>query len=144
MEHIKIMGIKLLAIFFTVLAIFGIFHDVSFFDIVLISVLTTVISYVVGDLIFLRMFGNLWASFLDFGLAFVILWGIGIFIVGAEIPVATLSLLAAFFITCCEPFLHGYIVNRIPMKRQDNYSLNKLQTEFAEEADVHDLEKKEY
>lgn len=140
MDHLKVIAIKFLAIFFTILAIFTIFNQVTIDEILLLSVLTTIISYVVGDLLFLRLFGNIIASFLDFGLAFFTIWGLSLFIVGTNIPAITLALLSAFFISCCEPFVHGYMVNKIPMKRMDHYSMNQLQTEFSEEADVHDLD----
>jgi hypothetical protein len=109
-------------------------------DILLISLFTTVISYLIGDLIILRFAGNINATIADFGLAFVLLLAFSYLFIGYDIPLITLAILGSFFITCCEPFLHGYMVNKIPpANRKDFRALNQLQTEIAEEPDIHNL-----
>lgn len=141
MDHLKILGIKFIAIAFTVIAIFGVFNDIPIGTLLGISLLTTVISYLIGDLFLLRKFGNVIATIADFGLAFVSLWVLSAMFIGVGgYPIETISLLAAFFIACVEPFIHGYIVNRIPLEtRKDRRTLNQLQTEFAEESDAQDI-----
>jgi Protein of unknown function (DUF2512) len=142
MNHLKIVGIKFLAVFFTILAFFGVFHDMNLVEISVISILTTIVSYVIGDLLILRMAGNVKATIADFGLSFILVLIISYLLVGYDLPLITLSLLSSFFITCCEPFLHGFIVNKIPpIRRHDNRTLNQLQTEVAEEMDVYDIKK---
>ncbi|WP_163971461.1 YndM family protein [Oceanobacillus halotolerans] len=135
MEHIKAIGIKFVIIAFTVYAIFGVFHQANLINLLWISVLTTIIAYAIGDLLILRMFGNVVASFADFGLTFVSLWVLGNMFIWGNIPIITLSLISAFLIACSEPFVHGFVVNKITGTRHDNRTLNQLQTEFAEETD---------
>ncbi|MEN2768763.1 DUF2512 family protein [Ornithinibacillus xuwenensis] len=118
------------------------FHDMNLVEISVISILTTIVSYVIGDLLILRMAGNVKATIADFGLSFILVLIISYLLVGYDLPLITLSLLSSFFITCCEPFLHGFIVNEIPpIRRHDNRTLNQLQTEVAEEMDVYDIKK---
>ncbi|MFS0675001.1 DUF2512 family protein [Ornithinibacillus sp. 179-J 7C1 HS] len=142
MKHLEILGLKFGAVFITVLALYSVFREVSIVDIFLISMITTITSYILGDLIILRFAGNVKATIADFGLAFIILLVTSYMMIGYEVPLITLALLSSLFIACCEPFLHGYIVNQIkPNVRLDNRRLNQLQTEFAEEKDIYHLNK---
>ncbi|WP_099159204.1 YndM family protein [Virgibacillus ndiopensis] len=136
MDHIKSLLIKFVAIAFTVFALFGLFYNVSWASLLWISVLVTGISYAIGDLFLLRKYGNMTATISDFVLAFLSLWLFGNVFLEGNIPIVTISILAAFFIACCEPFIHSYIVNHIPVEsREDLRTMNQLQTEFAEEMD---------
>lgn len=140
MDHLKVIGLKFATIYMTVLALFGMFDETSLFDVFMISIITTIVSYLIGDLLVLRFAGNIKATIADFGLGFVLLIVSAYVFVGYTIPLITVSLLGAFFITCVEPFLHGYMVNKIePAVRHDNRTKNLLQTEFAEEADIYHL-----
>ncbi|MEC5425960.1 YndM family protein [Virgibacillus sp. C22-A2] len=136
MGHLKVLGIKFLVISFTIFAILGIFTFFTSTDLLLISFLVTGLAYLIGDLFILRKFGNMTATIADFPLAFLSLWIAGGLFGGGDYPVITTSLLAAFFITACEPFIHGYIVNQFSAySRKDHRKVNQLQTEFAEETD---------
>ncbi|GIO27171.1 DUF2512 family protein [Ornithinibacillus bavariensis] len=142
MNHLKILGIKFGAVLFTVFALYSVFQETSLMDIILISLFTTIVSYLIGDLFILRYAGNINATISDFGLAFVLLLIFSYVFIGYDIPLITLALLGSFFISCCEPFLHGYIVNKIPPAvRRDHRTLNQLQTEIADEPDIYKLKK---
>lgn len=145
MDHIKALGIKFIVISVTVFSLFGIFYDATLSNLFWISLLVTGISYLIGDLFILRKFGNITASIADFPLAFLSLWVLGSLFLAEGIPIVTISVLAAFFITCCEPFIHGYIENRFADgdEREDLRSLNQLQTEFSEETNEHTVANKE-
>jgi hypothetical protein len=133
MDYLKVLGMKFLAIAFAVYIIFGLFSNANWMNLLWISILVTGISYLVGDMVILRKFGNITATIADFGLAFFSLLILGSLFLGADVPIITTSLLAAFFITCCEPFIHGYIVDRFSpdsYEREDLRGLNQLQTEF--------------
>lgn len=148
MGYAKVLGIKFVAISITVLSIYGIFNHVTLSTLMMISLLTTIISFLIGDLVILRKFGNLVASIADFFLAFGTLWvlstlivGGGMPMVGGAVPILTTSLLSAFFIACVEPFVHEYMLNNFS---EYHHILDKrepldVQTEFAEEPDVHDI-----
>lgn len=142
MDHLKVLGMKFLAVAFAVYVIFGLFSNASWMNLLWISLLVTGISYLIGDMLILRKFGNITATIADFGLAFFSLLILGSLFLGADVPIITTSLLAAFFITCGEPFVHGYIVNRFSpdsYEREDLRGLNQLQTEFAEETNEHTI-----
>lgn len=141
MDYLKVLGIKFVAISITVLSIYGIFQFATLTNLIVISLLTTVVSFLIGDLLILRKTGNLVASIADFVLAFATLWVLSTMFVSAGVPIAATSLLSAFFIACVEPFVHEYMLYNIPAYR---HVLKKrepvdVQTEFAEEPDVHDI-----
>ncbi|MFD2759937.1 YndM family protein [Lentibacillus juripiscarius] len=137
MVHLKTLGIKAIAIGITVFSLFGIFYNANMMNLFWISVLVTGVSYLIGDLFVLRRFGNVVASVADFPLAFLSLWVLGSMFIDIGIPIVTTSLIAAFFITCCEPFIHTYITEQMEEKSWDEGERSpvtgQLQTEFAEE-----------
>lgn len=136
MHHVKALGLKFLIIAFTIYTIFGIFSDAGWVRLFWISLAVTGVSYLIGDMLVLRKFGNIPATILDFGLAFFSLFILGGLFLGPNVPLITTSILTAFFITCCEPFIHGYVVNHFStetFERKDWRSMNQMQTEFAEE-----------
>lgn len=148
MGYAKVLGIKFVAISVTVLSIYGIFNYVSLGSLMLVSLLTTIISFLIGDLVILRRFGNLVASIVDFFLSFGTLWVLSTLFVGGGLPMATgavpiltTSLLAAFFIACVEPFVHEYMLYNFSEYHDilDKREPREVQTEFAEEPDVHDI-----
>ncbi|MFC4556848.1 YndM family protein [Virgibacillus kekensis] len=142
MDHIKVLLMKFAAITITLFAIFGVFYEADFGELFLISLLVTGISYVLGDMFILRKYGNVTATISDFPLAFLSIWILGGMFFGNELPIITLSLLSAFFITCCEPFVHGYVANHFSVERHDLRGQNQLQTEFGEEMDATTLRDK--
>ncbi|SFB07262.1 Protein of unknown function [Lentibacillus halodurans] len=137
MIHLKTLGIKAIAIGVTVFSLFGIFYNANLTNLFWISVLTTGISYLIGDLFILRRFGNVTASIVDFPLAFLSIWLLCGLFIEASIPIITTSLMAAFFITCCEPFIHTYLTENLEKEkfeeRENSPRTGQLQTEFAEE-----------
>lgn len=141
MGYLKVLGIKFVAISITVLSIYGIFNFATLGNLIVISLLTTVVSFLVGDLLILRRSGNLVASIADFALSFATLWVLSTMFISVGAPIVTTSLLAAFFIACVEPFVHEYMLHTIPdyrhvLKKREPV---EVQTEFAEEPDVHDI-----
>lgn len=145
MHHIKALALKFLVIAFTIYTIYGIFAQTGWLRLFWISLAVTAISYLIGDLLILRQFGNITATISDFGLVFFSLFILGGLFLGANVPFITTSILAAFFITCCEPFIHGYLVNHFSTEsyeRKDQRSMNQLQTEFAEETNEHTIKSK--
>jgi hypothetical protein len=132
--NFKALGIKLIVHMITVLSIFGIFFDASLTNLVIIGIITTAISYLIGDRFLLRRFGNVKASIADFFLTFFTLAILGYLLIETDMPLITTSLFAAFFITLTEPFIHAYILeNEAKAKRKRPLRSGRLQTEFAEE-----------
>lgn len=132
--NIKALGIKFIINMIIVFSIFGIFYDASLVNLFIISVLTTVVAYVVGDLFILRRFGNVVASISDFFLAFVTLAILGVIFIQTEMPIVLASLFAAFFLTITEPFLHAYMQEKGPDEKKTRpLTRGRYQTEIAEE-----------
>lgn len=137
MVHLKTLGIKAIVIGITVFSLFGIFYNANLTNLFWVSVLATGITYLIGDLFILRRFGNVTASVADFPLAFLSIWLLCGWFIEASIPVITTSLMAAFFITCCEPFIHTYMTENLEEKKfeekENAERTSQLQTEFSEE-----------
>ncbi|TFJ92673.1 YndM family protein [Lentibacillus salicampi] len=143
MVYLKTLGIKAIAIGITVFSLFGIFYNADVMNLFWISLLTTGLSFLLGDLFVLRRFGNITASIADFPLAFLSIWLLGSLFIEASIPIATTSLMAAFFLTCCEPFIHTYMTENLEEERFEESEASprtgQLQTEFAKEFESEDL-----
>src|SRR5699024_11540620 len=108
MKHLKILGIKFVVIAVTVLSIFGVFNDIGLGNLLWISLFTTIITYLIGDLFVFRQLGNVIATLADFGLVFGVLWVLGSLFIGTGFPILTRALTAAFFIAAVGPFYHPF------------------------------------
>ncbi|ALX49313.1 YndM family protein [Lentibacillus amyloliquefaciens] len=146
MIHLKALGIKAIAIGITIFSLFGIFYNANLTNLFWVSVLTTGLTFLIGDLFVLRRFGNLTASVVDFPLAFLTIWLLCGMFIEASFPVISVALIAAFFITCCEPFIHTYLNENLEAERFEERKrepeAGRLQTEFSEEFDSDRLEDK--
>ncbi|WP_042146880.1 YndM family protein [Paucisalibacillus sp. EB02] len=142
--NLKAIVIKLIATMIIVFSIYGIFYDVSFFNLFLVGILTTTISYVVGDLFILRRYGNVVASISDFFLAFLTLSALGYLFIETAMPIVAASLFAAFFMSLVEPFLHAYMQEQDVNEKRNEYRtpIGNLQTEFAEETEAQSINRK--
>ncbi|GGJ96183.1 hypothetical protein GCM10007063_18320 [Lentibacillus kapialis] len=139
MVYLKTLGIKAIAIGITVFSLFGIFYNADVMNLFWISIFATGFSFLIGDLFVLRRFGNITASIVDFPLMFLTLWILGSLLIEAGLPIVTTAVMAAFFITCCEPFIHTYMTESLEEEefeeKEKSPSSARLQTEFAEEFD---------
>jgi hypothetical protein len=140
----KAIGIKLIIYTIVVFSIFGIFYHASIMNLILISVITTAVSYFIGDRYILPRTNNLMASLADFVLGFVTLAVLASFFVFTDMPVVLASLFASFILAVTEPLLHAYIQDREEKDSSHVRSVprGKLQTEFAEETDEETLLRK--
>src|SRR5699024_3053983 len=93
MGYAKVLGIKFVAISVTVLSIYGIFNHVSLGSLIMISLLTTIVSFLIGDLVILRKFGNLVASIVDFFLAFGTLCVLSLVFISGPLPLGSVDVL---------------------------------------------------
>ncbi|WP_029191002.1 DUF2512 family protein [Ornithinibacillus scapharcae] len=138
--NVKAIGIKLIINLIVVFSIFGIFYDASLVSLLLISLITTAVAYVVGDRYLLKRFGNVKASIADFFLAFLTLAVLGALLIATDMPIVLASLFAAFLLTLTEPLLHVYMTDRHSAVKDDRPTpirqMGNFQTEFAEESDT--------
>ncbi|MBM7691076.1 hypothetical protein JOC77_000481 [Peribacillus deserti] len=116
MRHILPLLIKFIATFSMLGIILGLFNNFSIFDVLVISILLTVIAYILGDLVILRRTNNLIATAADFGLAFFLIWLLSRNLTFQDNLVSA-SLAAALGVTLFE-----YIFHRI-IPRGDNRSV---------------------
>lgn len=101
---------KLVATFLASWIIFGMFLDNPMTYVLILSVLATIINYLLGDLVMLPKFGNLVASIGDGVLGALTAYIIGLLAVSFNTTIATL-LLFAVVVAVFEYFFHRYLQN---------------------------------
>ncbi|WP_047982220.1 YndM family protein [Ornithinibacillus contaminans] len=126
--------------------ILGLFYDVSFLNILLTSIILSVISYI-ADVYILPYVSNFWATIADFGLAFAGIWIIAEFFYAANDSFADAALISAIFIAVGEYFFHRYMKSQVIDDRVStspstlNISNKRMQTEFSSELDDNNKDK---
>ncbi|MDY0407043.1 YndM family protein [Virgibacillus sp. 179-BFC.A HS] len=153
MNHLKYLGIKFIVIGIAILSIYGMFDHVPIPNLIIMSAIATGVSYIIGDALILRRYGNLAATIADFVLMAGTLWALSLMFVGPGQPILLPTLFSSYFILFCEPFIHAYILeNEHERKAHDENEEHhaapalhqaRLQTEFAEENNADDLQKKD-
>lgn len=145
MELAKTLGIKYIIAMVVTFSIYGIFGPATLGNLFWISILVIIIPYL-GDLFILPKIGNLLATVSDFALYFLLYWGLATIFIGnsAPVPIVLTSLAAAFFTAIGESVLHIYILENIFNKKtKSRFTIQQLQTEFAEETDAQSIKKDE-
>jgi len=117
-EHITALLAKFVIITLVLYLVLGLGYDVSLADVLMMSVLLTVIAYILGDLVILpqatnsthnSMVGNLVATVADFGLVLLSVWVIGRYLVSPYIPWFTAAFISAVVIALGEMLFHRYL-----------------------------------
>jgi uncharacterized BrkB/YihY/UPF0761 family membrane protein len=137
MKHFRAMLVKFVVSFAMLFVILGIGFDVSFQNIVLISLILGVVSYLVGDLFLLPRTNNTVSTLADLGLAFAVIWIILDNISNNVTSIFWATLLASIGVALFEYFFHKYMAKSIlnedeQNERTQNNSL-QYQTESSEE-----------
>ncbi|WP_044748213.1 YndM family protein [Bacillus alveayuensis] len=151
MRHVMALGIKLTLTATVLFSILTIFSTALFSEITFISLVITLAAYVIGDLFILPRFGNFIAAIADFVMLAPGIWLFSqFFMEEAPANLILASLFAATFLALSEVLFHAYMENRVLKRQEDevryfnnDITLNRLQTEFAEEEDIHDVKKHE-
>jgi Protein of unknown function (DUF2512) len=112
MKHMKNLAIKFISILAVLFIILGIFYDMSFGNVLSISVVLTLASYLIGDLLILRKTNNTMATIADFALAFLVIWLMGENLTYGDSLVMP-ALIAAAGIALFETFFHKYVSRQI-------------------------------
>ena len=134
MKHMKNLAIKFISILAVLFVILGIFYDMSFGNVLSISVVLTLASYLIGDLLILRRTNNTMATISDFALAFLVIWLMGENLTYGDSLVMP-ALIAAAGIALFETFFHKYVARQIDeASDHQNRSTNlRYQTEASSE-----------
>ena len=121
MNHAKALIIKFVMITAVLLIILTWIFDVSFVDTLLISLALTALSYMMGDLLIFLNAGkpsdqltrNSIATFIDFVVAFLVIWFVGQLLTGSTAELVAPALVSALIITAGEWFFHKYMDYRV-------------------------------
>ncbi|KEF36745.1 Protein of unknown function (DUF2512) [Schinkia azotoformans MEV2011] len=89
------------------------FFDATWADIISFSLLTTVVSYSLGDRILLPRIGNMNAIIADFLLSYSIVWAFGSVLLNSYLQIAWGSIISAVIITAGEYFVHRILLKSI-------------------------------
>lgn len=122
--------------------ILGGFYGIGFGHILLLNIMITGVSFILGDLYVLPKFENWGATIADFLLVLAIVWVYGNYIIPQLFPALSVAALSALLIGVGEYFIHKYIDRLLfhqeirTVDRRASLSDNsELQTEFGEEID---------
>lgn len=140
MDHIKALITKFVMCTAVLFVVLSLFYGVDFGDVLLISVVLTIVSYL-GDVYVLPNTSNAVATSADLGLAFVIIWLIGGGIIEENIPIVIASIISAAVIAVGEIFFHMYMKRNVlddEPGANPGVSTQSFSTEFA--SDEKDIE----
>jgi Protein of unknown function (DUF2512) len=134
MKHIKAIAIKFVSSLVLLSIILGLFFDMAFSNIFLITLVLGVAAYLIGDLLILPRTNNTVATIADFGLAFLIIWLMSENLTYGDNHFS-MSLIAALGVALFEYMFHKYVANNVfPDKGGQQQSRQlQYQTEASEE-----------
>jgi hypothetical protein len=112
-SHAILIAIKLVAVFVAMYVVLGLIYGVSSGNVFMLSVLLTVVAYLLGDLVILRRTTNIIATIADFGLAFVLLWLVGTYMINGGVNWFMASLVSAIVIGVLEAVFHRLVAGRL-------------------------------
>ncbi|KXZ20721.1 hypothetical protein AXI59_13885 [Bacillus nakamurai] len=114
MAHIKALAIKGIMTLIILYLVLGLGFNFTFGDALLMTIVLGAVSYFTGDLYVLPKWNNITAALADFGLAFLVVWLVGMplsmGISGGKLAFA--ALISAIIIAVAEYFFHFYIMRK--------------------------------
>ena len=138
-RHLRAVGIKFVLVSIVILSLFGIFYHVTFNNLLFMCLVTTGVSYGIGDLLIYPRLGNLWSTVIDSITYFAVVWTLSFFIIGVSMPLTLAALAATYFLTIAEPLFHTYMKERVYLIEDkpavEQMPLGHLQMEMSEEID---------
>ncbi|OLS35146.1 YndM family protein [Bacillus sp. MRMR6] len=135
MNHIKALLIKFISTLALLTIILGLFFDMAFSNIFLITLVLGIAAYLIGDMFTLPRTNNLFATLADFGLAFFIIWIMSVNLTIGDGQLL-MSLFAALGVAVFEYLFHRYLANNIltnSNERSRQTGIIQYQTEASEE-----------
>lgn len=113
MEHGKALAIKGVMTIVVLFLIMGFGYGAGFGDVLIMTLVLGLVSYVLGDLFFLPRTSNIMASLADFGLAFILIWGLGTVLMEPTQSLIWGALFSALLIAGGEWFFHSYMKENV-------------------------------
>lgn len=135
MKHIKALAIKFISSLVLLYVILGMFYDMSFGNVFLITLVLGAVAYIFGDMLILSKTNNTIATIADFGLAFLLIWLMGESLTFGDSLIVP-ALLSAAGLALFEIFFHKYLANNVFDSREDRFNQTgtlRYQTETSEE-----------
>ncbi|MGG4040228.1 YndM family protein [Bacillus smithii] len=140
MEHVKALIIKFVMVTIILAFVLGLFYRVDFGEYFTISLIVTVVSYMLSDLFILPRFGNTAATISDFVLAYILIWAVGSGIINENISLGWASFWSALILAIAEIFFHRYINKSVFNEDQNNGREARhnpaFSSEFGEEDEI--------
>ncbi|WP_067725139.1 DUF2512 family protein [Oceanobacillus damuensis] len=119
MNHGKAIAVKGIMTLVVLYLVLGLGFGISFWNVLLLTVILGVISYALGDLYILPKTSNMTATGADLGMAFLVLWLLGIPLTGLDAgTMAGAAIISALIMAIGEYFFHEYI-------RKKDYGTNR-------------------
>ncbi|HLR69287.1 YndM family protein [Virgibacillus alimentarius] len=135
MKYIAVLFMKFVLATGVLWLVLGGLEGVSFASILIISIVLTAISFIVGDLYLLPKMGNIGATMADAVLALAVVWSMGALLFTQPIGLDTVSLVSAVGIALGELLVHWYVKKQFISDESTIQGLydHDLQTEYGEE-----------
>lgn len=124
LNHLKAMALKFIATLIILYVILGLWYDMSFGNVFLITLALGIISYILGDMLILSRTNNTVATLTDFALAFLLIWIMGENLTHGDSLILP-ALVSAVAIALFESYFHKYVANNV---FEDNTGKNQNQT----------------
>ncbi|AGT32098.1 hypothetical protein M493_09165 [Geobacillus genomosp. 3] len=137
MKHIVPFIVKLAAWSVVLFSMFTIFNaPLSLIS--LMTIITALVSYMIGDVFILPRVGNFTAAVLDVPLSFLLVWAVSFALIAPTVNMAYAAFFSALAIGAIETFFHLYMENHVleEARREEAhrwYDEGRWATEFAEE-----------
>jgi hypothetical protein len=136
MKHVRAFAIKFISTLVLLYIILGVFNDVAFRNVFLISLVVSVAAYLIGDMFILPRTNNTIATLADFGLAFAIIWLMSENLTYGDSMLGE-AFTSALALGVFEMMFHRYLANNILPdhdRGEKRYQGNlQYQTEASEE-----------
>ncbi|MGP4060663.1 YndM family protein [Halobacillus sp. H74] len=127
MEHIKLLAIKFFVTLAFLYIVLGAGYDMAFGNVFLITMVVSLLSYVVGDMIIMPRTNNTIATISDFVLAFVIIYFMSdALTVGGDL--FTASLISSVGLAVFEYMFHKYVRSEL----EEDTGANEVETNVAQ------------
>ncbi|WP_010649904.1 DUF2512 family protein [Oceanobacillus massiliensis] len=113
MVHGKALAIKGVMTLVVLYLVLGLGFEMSFGNVFLITLILGIVSYAVGDLYILPKTSNMTATTADLGLAFLVIWLLGMALTDmAAGTLAGAAIISALIMAIGEYFFHIYILKK--------------------------------
>jgi hypothetical protein len=137
MKHVKALLVKFVATLAILYIILGVFNDVAFRNVFLISLVVTLAAYLIGDLLILPRTNNTVATIADFGLSFLVIWWMANNLTYGDGMMGE-AFVSALALAVVEFMFHRYMANNVLPNQHDNRRSHgqrnlQYQTESSEE-----------